>query len=161
MREPTSVRLEQMMPLIRERLAAGETVQFTPHGTSMRPMLEGGRDQVELSAAPERLRPFDLPLYQRANGQYVLHRIVRAEAAYTCIGDNQFEEEYPVNHDQILAVVTGFTRKGRHWSVEDAAYQRYCRLWHGTRPARYLWRRAVGKVRGGLSRIKRRIFKGK
>ena len=65
-----TVRLEELMPLIRERLAAGESVRFSPHGTSMLPMLKDGRDQVILSPLPEKLKKYDLPLYQRKNGQY-------------------------------------------------------------------------------------------
>ena len=85
------IRLELLMPLIKERLAAGQSVRFSPKGTSMLPMLRQGIDSVVLSPLPKRLGKYDLPLYQRDNGQFVLHRIVAAEDSYTCIGDNQFE----------------------------------------------------------------------
>lgn len=136
------VRLEQMMPLIRERLAAGESVQFTPQGTSMRPMVLGGRDQVILSPLPDRLRKFDLPLYQRDNGQYVLHRIVKAGETFTCIGDGQFIYEPGVRQDQMIAVATGFVRKGKTWSTSCPAYWLYCRFWCYSRPLRKFARQA-------------------
>lgn len=137
----TSVRLEQLLPLMQERLAVGESVQFTPHGTSMRPMLEGGRDQVVLSPLPDKLRKYDLPLYRRDNGQFVLHRIVKASQTYTCIGDNQFVLEPGVRPDQMLAVVTGFVRKGKSYATDSWKYRFYCRFWHISRPVRYafLW----------------------
>lgn len=131
-----SVRLEQMMPLIRERLANGESVRFTPRGTSMLPMILGGRDQVILSPLPQQLKKFDLPLYQRDNGQYVLHRIVKAGKDFTCIGDGQFIFEPGVRQDQMIAVATGFVRKGKVWSTDCFAYWLYCRLWHYSRPIR-------------------------
>ena len=133
----TSVRLDAIMPLIRERLAAGESVQFTPRGTSMTPMILGGRDQVVLSPLPAQLRKYDLPLFQRDNGQYVLHRIVKVGDTYTCIGDNQFEYETGVRGDQMIAVATAFVRKGKLRQVNTLSHKLYCRLWCGSRALRH------------------------
>lgn len=129
------------MPLILEHLHAGQSVSFSPRGTSMLPMLRQGVDTVELSPAPAKLKKFDLPFYQRKNGQYVLHRIVRTGDAYTCVGDNQFELEYPVTHAQVLALVTAFTRNGRRIEVTNKAYRAYCLFWHYTRPLRHVYLR--------------------
>lgn len=123
-----NVRLEQLMPLIEERLAAGESVRFTPHGISMRPMLEGGRDKVVLSPVTGKLKKYDLPLYRRDNGQYVLHRIVGVGETYTCRGDNQMYNESGIRQEQLLAVVTEFARKGKTYSVTDPCYLLYCRV---------------------------------
>lgn len=150
-----SVRLEQMMPLIRERLSNGESVRFTPQGTSMRPMILGGRDQVILSPLPERLKKFDLPLYQRDNGQYVLHRIVKAGKDFTCIGDGQFIYEPGVRQDQMLALATGFVRKGKTRSTDCFSYWLYCRLWHYSRPLR----KFLLRVKSATSRLLTRFFK--
>ena len=130
------VRLEQMLPLIQERLAAGESVQFTPRGTSMRPTIYGGRDQVVLSPLPEKLKKYDLPLYRRDDGQFVLHRIAKAGESFTCIGDNQFIYEPGVRQDQMLALATGFYRKGKYYSVDGTLYKLYVRLWCVSRPVR-------------------------
>lgn len=135
------------MPLIQEQLVRGQTVRFSPRGTSMLPMLRQGLDTVTLSPAPERLRKFDLPLYRRENGQYVLHRVIRAGSAYTCMGDNQFAPEPGVGHDQVIALVTAFSRDGREYSVHSPAYWFYCRLWHFSRPVRRLWRRGRSLLR--------------
>ena len=131
-----SVVLEEMMPLIRERLAAGEDVQFTPRGTSMRPMIHGGRDSVVLSPVQGKLKKHDLPLYQRDNGQYVLHRIVKAGESYTCMGDNQYHLEAGIRPDQVLAVVTAFVRDGKRYRVTDLRYRAYCLFWYYSRPIR-------------------------
>ena len=58
--ETKEIRLEQMMPLIRERLAAGHTVRFSPRGVSMLPMLRQGIDSVEFSPVPPVLKKYDL-----------------------------------------------------------------------------------------------------
>ena len=120
------VQLEQMaqlMPLIQERLDAGQTVRFSPMGTSMLPMLRQEIDSVVLSPVPEKLKKFDLPLYRRGSGKYVLHRIVRAGETYTCMGDNQFRPETGLRHDQMIAVVTVFYRGERQISCDSPLYQ--------------------------------------
>ncbi len=153
MNKTTSVWLDDLMPLIKERLLSGESVCFTPRGISMRPMLEGGRDQVILSPMPQKLKKYDLPLYQRDNGQYVLHRVVRAGDRYTCIGDNQFALEHGLRHEQMIAVVTGFVRKGKTYSVDSAGYNLYCRLWHFSRPIRRVFVVVINKMRAVIRRI--------
>lgn len=131
------------MPLIQEKLGNGGSVTFSPKGTSMLPMLRQGKDTVTLSPVTKKLNKFDLPLYRRDNGQYVLHRIVEVGDTLTCIGDNQFELEREVRFDQVIGVVTMFSRDGRTCSVEDFSYWLYCRAWHYSRPVRHLWR--IGK----------------
>lgn len=145
--ETKEVRLEQMMPLIRDRLAAGHTVRFSPRGVSMLPMLRQGIDTVEFSPVPPVLKKYDLPLYQRENGQYILHRIVEAGDTYTCIGDNQFVLEPGLKHSQMLALVTAFYRKDKRYTVDMWQYRLYCRFWHHSRPIRHFWRRGMGWLR--------------
>lgn len=146
--------LAELMPLIRETLAAGNRVRFSPRGESMLPMLVPGRDSVELVSPPDTLQKYQLPLYQRDDGQYVLHRIVRVGETYTCAGDNQFSYEAGVRRDQIIAVVDGFTRNGKNWRQTDTAYRLYCGFWHHTRLFRRYWR-------GGLRRLRALMGKGK
>ena len=139
--------LALLMPLIKERLAAGQSVRFKPKGTSMLPMLRQGIDSVVLSPLQGKLRKFDLPLYQRKDGSFVLHRIVKAKDTYTCIGDNQFQLEPGVQHEQMIGVVTAFYRGDKRWEVTSAAYWLYCRVWHYTRTLRYVYIRGMAKIR--------------
>lgn len=148
------VQLEKLMPIILECLEGGRTVSFSPRGVSMLPMLRQGIDTVELSPITGKLQKYDLPLYRRDNGKYVLHRIVAAAETYTCVGDNQFDLEHGLRQDQMIAVVSAFTRGGKRIEVSDLRYQLYCRVWHGTRPLRKRWRR----IRSFLGRVKRRLF---
>ena len=135
------------MPLIREQLDNGKTVRLSPRGTSMLPMLRQGQDRVVLSPVPDRLKKYDLPLYQRSNGQYVLHRIIETGETYTCLGDNQFDPEPGLRHDQMIAVVTAFTRGEKEIPVTAWSYRLYCRLWHASRPWRNFYRRVKNKLR--------------
>ncbi|MBQ7034254.1 MAG: S24/S26 family peptidase [Clostridia bacterium] len=142
--------IAELMPLIRERLAAGQSVRFSPRGVSMLPMLRQGKDSVIFSPLPDRLKKYDLPLYQRANGTYVLHRIIAAGEAYTCMGDNQFIPEPNLAHEQMIAVVTAFYRGNRKISVTNPWYRLYCVLWVHSRPLRHFWRRGIGWLRRHL-----------
>ena len=147
------VQLEQMaqlMPLIRERLEAGQTVRFSPMGVSMLPMLRQGIDSVVLSPVPEKLKKYDLPLYQRDDGKFILHRIVQVGDTYTCMGDNQFQPEPGLRHDQMIALVTAFYQGERQIHCDSPLYQLYCRVWHYSRPVRRFWRRGIGWLRRHL-----------
>lgn len=154
-RKEVYTELDALMPFIRERLADGQKIQFSPRGTSMLPMLRQGIDTVILAPLPEQLKKYDLPLYRRSDGHYVLHRVVSAGKTYICIGDNQFVYEQDLRHDQMIALVTGFTRGSREYSVTDWRYRLYCCLWHRSRGFRCLCRRGIGWLRRQWRKIKR------
>ena len=139
--------LDQLMPLILEELAAGRSVRFSPSGSSMLPMLREGVDSVVLSPLPSKLKKYDLPLYQRTSGQYVLHRVVKAGQTYTCIGDNQFYKETGLQHNQMIALVTVFSRNGKDFSTNHIFYRFYCHIWHYSRPVRHFISRAFHWLR--------------
>ena len=142
--------MDRLFPLIEEKLAAGHSIHFSPGGISMLPTLREGKDTVVLSPLPNRLKKYDMVLYRRDNGQYVLHRIIKAGETYTCIGDNQFSLEEGLRKEQIIAIVTSFFRADRPIRVNNPIYQLYCRLWHYSRPLRRV-------VSGGINRL-RRLF---
>ena len=141
------IQLKELKPIIKEQLANGYNVRLFPKGTSMRPMLRQGIDSVILSPISGTLQKYDLPLYQRDNGQYVLHRIVGVGETYTCIGDNQFLYEHGVKHAQMIAVVTEFYRGENKISVNSVLHRLYYRLWHYSRPVRYFCYRAIWRLR--------------
>ena len=145
------VSLDSLMPLIRECLAAGQSIRFSPRGTSMLPMLRQGKDSVVLSPLPKKLEKYDLPLYQREDGKYILHRIIDAGNTYICMGDNQFTPEPGVRREQMIGLVTAFYRGEKMYSVTSPAYRLYCRLWWGSVPLRRLWRRGKHWLRRKLS----------
>lgn len=143
------------MPMFKQTLAQGESVCFYPRGTSMMPMLRQGVDSVVLSPLPEKLKKYDLPLYQRVRGQYVLHRVLKVDQTYTCIGDNQFTYEPGVKHSQMIGVVTAFYRGDKLISVDSFSHKLYCRFWHYTRPIRRIYR----YLRNGIASRLKRILK--
>ena len=89
-----------------------EHVPVPVKGVSMRPFLRNG-DFAYLAALPGKLKRGDILLFQRANDQYVLHRIYKipGNGRYLMLGDSQLEPE-PVTQDQLRAKVS-FVRIGR------------------------------------------------
>lgn len=123
------VTLEQLLPVMEEILSAGGEVTFTPNGNSMYPMLKSGVDTVTLKKVSGPYKKYDLPLYRRRDGSFVLHRIVGAkQSGYVMRGDNQLENEYYVEQDRIIALVVAFCKNGKTVSVNSFLYRLYCIL---------------------------------
>ncbi len=148
------VAFAELMPLIGDSFRQGLTVTLPITGGSMRPLFFHKRDSVVLSACdPYSLKRGDVPLYRRDNGQYVLHRIVRVdEDTYTLTGDAQWELEVGLPKKNVLAVMTGFIRKGRAVDCRHFGYRAYVTVWMWLRPLRpfmvRVWRclrRILGK----------------
>ncbi len=126
-----SVSLNELYPLIHERLKEGQSVSLTITGTSMYPFILGGRDRVTLSPITGDLKKNDLPLYRRKNGAFVLHRIVRVEkdGSYTCCGDHQWQLEKGLRREQMIGIATEYVRKGKHLSNRNLLYRLYRTVW--------------------------------
>ncbi len=138
----------------------GELV-FTPGGISMLPLLRHHENPVVLVPVEGRLKKGDVPFYKRANGQYVLHRIIKVRKdSYDLCGDNQVVIEKGVTDEMIFAKMVGFYRDGEYVSVEENWVVRYAKRRMASRPFRHLWFKVTNLLRRVLYRIYR-IFKRK
>ena len=127
-----TVAMSELAPIIVEKTKSGGTATLTARGTSMMPMLCDNKDVITLSQKPLKLKKYDLPLYVRKEtGQFVVHRIhkVQSDGTYVISGDNQTAMEYGITYDDVLAVVTEFSHKGKKHSTNELSYKLYCRLW--------------------------------
>ena len=114
-------------------------VAFTTSGTSMLPMLRDRKDVVYLRKLEGRAKKYDVVLYRRNSGEYVLHRVVRVEpnGTYVLCGDNQVALERGVKQEQMLAVVEAFRRGGTLINCRRSIlYCCYSRTWTKARPLR-------------------------
>lgn len=147
---------EELMPLIRDRLATGQKVSGIPfRGVSMMPMLRQGKDTVEIAALPDKLKKYDLPIYRYPSGRYVMHRVVKVkEDHYICLGDNTIPYE-KITHDQMIAVVTAFSRGGKRVPVDNAMYRLYTWVWVNFR----FVRRSKHFVKRSVKNFLRRLLK--
>lgn len=149
------VAMEDIIPLIKEKINEGGKAKFTPKGNSMLPMLRNNLDTVTLAKPVFPLKKYEIPLYIRKNGQYVLHRVVGMQGdTYVMRGDNQFYNECGIEDEQIIGVVTSFTRKGKDYSCNSLSYRIYCKLWVESARFRIYYRR----VRRFAGKVKRKIL---
>lgn len=128
--------MEELFPLIEEGIARKGKYRFYPRGVSMQPLLYAGDDSVELSAVGD-INKYDMLLYQRDDGSFVLHRVVavRGELIDFC-GDGQCFVEKDIRRDQIKAGVYAFYKGERRVEVTDKKYLRYAKRRVATIPLR-------------------------
>ena len=119
-------------------------------------MLRNRRDRIVLVALNgKKLRKWDVPIYRRDDGKYILHRIIAVKKDHYVIrGDNTYAKEY-VPHDRVLGVLSEFYRGERHVSADSRAYRFYAAFWQRI----YFLRLPFHKARMLASKIKHRVFK--
>ncbi len=128
---------------------------YTNVGDSMMPLIKQGRDVLIIQKTEGRLKKYDVPLYQRDSGQYVLHRILKVrENDYVICGDNRRHKETGITDRHIIGVLTGIIRNGREISVKDLRYRVYVHLWCDFFPIRAF----LIRMRNFLKRHKLKII---
>lgn len=85
----------------------------------MLPLLRQKRDLFTITKKQGRCRKYDVALYKRADGAYVLHRIVKVlPDGYVFLGDNCLNKEYGITDQDILGVMTSFVRDGKEHAAD-------------------------------------------
>ena len=134
--EKINLGMDEMYPVIKIMLENGGTVNFNPRGTSMLPTIHNDGDRVILKKPDGRLQRLDIALFQRGNGQFVLHRVVKVnENDYLFLGDNQTNPEQ-INVEAVIGKVVEIIRNGKHINVENKFYKAYSVLWYCLLPLR-------------------------
>ena len=137
-REDIKVPIVELAAIIRPTLDSGRSVRFIVTGKSMYPLLVPERDSVVLVRA-NNLKNRDIAFYERRDGSYILHRIVKInKKGVWCVGDNQTIVEGPLEREQIIGVVTSINRNGKEISVKSFRYRSYAFIWSLIRPFRRL-----------------------
>lgn len=126
---------------------------YSNQGDSMMPLIKEGRDLIVIEPVYGRLKKYDVPLYKRDSGQYVLHRILKVrEDDYVICGDNRYCLEYGITDRHIIGVLTAVIRDGAEISADDRRYKIYVHLWCNLFPIRKL-------ILIGINLIKRIKYK--
>lgn len=149
------VKMASLSPIMEEVVAAGGTFELTVTGNSMFPMLKNRVSRVKLSPAGQ-LKAGDLPLYRRDDGAFVLHRIIKYDGEYySMCGDNQYVLERGIRPNQIIAVVTAFSRDGKKWTnSNNVLYMIYIRIWMFVRILKWFVQGVSSRLKRMLNRIK-------
>lgn len=123
---------------IREILEKNGKYTGLTRGTSMRPIIHQGRDNIIVVKPEGRLKKYDVPVYQSNTGKYIMHRIVEVhDDHYIIIGDNLKAKEY-VTDDMIVGKLVGYYRKGKRYIDCDnnKLYRLYAKIWVALYPIR-------------------------
>lgn len=139
-----------------ELLRAGLSIQVSPTGWSMYPMFVPGRDWAVLEPIEPgyRVGRGDVILFRRRGGILVMHRVLsaRPDGTFWFVGDNLPDIERGVGADQLIGILTGFTRKGREHRVDEWTYRAASAAWLLLRPLRPLGHQIMSLARRLLRR---------
>ena len=144
------VSFENLYPIIERTIQAGNEFSFCAFGSSMLPFIRNGKDLVTLGPVSDEFKKNDVIFYRRANGQFVLHRIVAAHehGVYDLCGDNQGYVEKGISSRQIIAKLVRLERNEKEINLNSFP----AKLW-------YLWLPAHRFLIHVKCALRRRIFK--
>ena len=137
----------EYVSMLRGLVEEGREVSMVVAGNSMAPFLVHRRDSICFRAPDRALRAGDMVFYQRATGQYVMHRICRVRReGYDIVGDAQTQIEGPVRREQIFALVTKVQRKGQWIGPGSFWWEFFARVWIHVIPLRPALLRAYQRL---------------
>lgn len=144
----------EYVSMLRELTREGKEVSLQVNGGSMEPFLGHLRDTVCFKTPDRELRRGDIVFYQRATGQFVMHRIWAVKPdGYYIVGDAQRHVEGPVKREQIFGLIFKAKRKGKWIGPGDFWWEFFARVWIRLVPVRRPIARIYLAIRG--------IFRGK
>ena len=110
--------------VIKER---GELI-YTNVGDSMYPLIRP-RDLLVIQTPTFPMKRYDIPLYKRDNGQYVLHRIIKVRRHdYLLCGDNREWAEDGITDRHIIGVLTAIIRNGERIPIDPSRTSVHMRI---------------------------------
>ena len=133
--EKNKIKLEELFPLIQEKLESGGDVVFTVTGSSMLPFMKDGKTLVTIKQIDKKLKKHDIVFYKN-NGKFILHRILKITSNYiiTC-GDGLTKLEY-IKESDIFAKVVKFQNGHVLTDVKNIFYRFKVNIWLLLRPFR-------------------------
>ncbi len=136
-----------------------------PKGMSMYPMLKPDCSDVLVVKIDAPLNIYDVPLYKRDDGKYVLHRILGKDSGgFICCGDNQTVLEHNVTEDMIVGRLESWYKNGKKHTVSDKGYKRYVWFWCKSLKRRSFFLALIRfkwRLRGFCGGVYRKVFKRK
>ena len=125
-----------------EILARDGRLVYTNVGDSMLPFIREHEDLLVIERPKGRLKKYDVPLYRRDSGQWVLHRVIQVkDDGYVICGDNRWRKEYGITDRHVYGVLTAVIRDGREMKVNAPRYRLAVAAWCALYPLRAAWLR--------------------
>lgn len=123
--------MEKIVTIINELFKNGKEAVITVTGNSMAPLFYHKRSRVTLvPCSGNSIKKYDIILYKRTSGEYVLHRVVNVRStSIDCCGDSETQIEKGVKKTAVIGRVTEFYRKRKIMSTNNIIYKIYSVLW--------------------------------
>lgn len=122
----------------KEQLNQKGTIAIVPGGNSMWPTLKHHGQAVIIRQKAERLKKYDVALFTRPDGKYVLHRVLEVlDDGYVFCGDSLLYTE-KVLEEQVFGVMCGFYDKQNYVEVDDKNYIKKVEKWYRRKKLRYI-----------------------
>lgn len=133
------------------------SVNIQLYGNSMRPLIRYKRDLVTIRSVNRKLCSGDIVLFRRADGKYVVHRIIKCRGCWVqTLGDNCRTPDAPVTAENVIGLVT-YVQRGKHRLHVDTSFGRIMgRVWSISLPVRNFVRRFLGPVKRTVKSLFRR-----
>lgn len=162
MEEIKNTAVEESPSDYRTELNKNGVLAFVPGGNSMWPTLKNRGQSVIVLPKTEKLKRYDVALYQRFDGAFVLHRVMEPkEFGYIICGDSQYALE-KVREEQVFGVMTGFYRGKKYIDCKDEKYIKEVENWYGRKTRRKIrlkWFFFRQSVKNKIKRMFVKIFK--
>lgn len=127
-------------------------------GVSMLPMIKSGKDVVSIIAKNGRLKVFDVALYKRSDGAYILHRVLQVvNGGYIIRGDNCYVDE-KVAEESVIGFLECYFKGEKLINLDSDSYKRYVKRRLKTYKLRRFF---VLSYRNAKSLLKRMLKGGK
>lgn len=147
--------IKLLSPIFEEVFNNNSYVKFNVTGFSMYPLLRSGIDTVALVKKSE-ISKYDILLYKREDGSYILHRVVGRKNNKLCMaGDFETTVEFPVAEKQVIATVESFCRNNKYISCRNLYYRLYSFFWVLVLPKRRDIISALKRLQNALPKIRR------
>lgn len=144
----TNLFLDSVMTMLAQ---GAENIPVPVSGTSMTPFLHPG-DAVFLNILKEEPKPGDIILFQRRNGRYILHRVMKVRGdVIWFLGDAQSVRE-PVKRDQLKAIATAAVVRGLRLDPKSLRWKLYAFGWRHLVPLRPVIVKIYGLLHSGNPR---------
>lgn len=141
------IRTKEYISMLKQLTEDGKEVSMIITGSSMSPFLIHERDVIWFKKPNRELKKGDMVFFQRANGQYVMHRIQKViKEDFYLIGDGQTEIEGPIHRNTIWAIVTQVRRKGKMLHPGDFWWEFFEHVWINLIPIRGILQKIYAMV---------------
>ena len=126
-------------------------------GVSMLPLIKQNRDVLIIEKPTRTIKKYDVVLYKRPNGEYVLHRVIKVKnGQFVMCGDNQNYKEYGITNDNVLWILTSIERSGKVIKINEGKNKIYAHLITDFYPVRFIILRIRNYCSNILSHVKKK-----